>query len=289
MIRIRTMLCAASAAFGLTLGLNAFAAQLTIDIPACSTYTLVGNTLTCNTSSPGNPICSISGPSSGTVGTAVNVNGSCGTDAALAWTGCSTSSGSVCTLNPNQAGAITVSLNGSAGTTGASKTVTFSDPNAPPPPGIPATCTDDGSKTVNAGNITDFDGVSVGSSSFNKAQTAYYVLRVPALGANTQIQLAWLSIGGFSDQVVRQVYASKTSVCDTSTPLTTGQSFNGSVYGAVNDGQSGITGVAKQGNLKMHLQPGDTWYIMFKNLSSTGKNSCSTGPCPIFIKPAVLR
>jgi hypothetical protein len=182
-----------------------------------------------------------------------------------------------------------VSLNGSPGTTGASETVTFSDPSAPPPPGIPATCSDDGSKVVFAGNITDFDGASVGLPSFNKAQTAYFVLKVPALASNTQVQLAWLSIGGFSDQVTRQMYASKTSVCDTSTPLTTGQSFNGSVYGAVNDGQSTVSGAAKQGNLKMHLQPGDTWYIMFKNLTNQGKNSCSSGPCPIYIKPAVLR
>ena len=289
MIRIRTLLCAASAAFGITLGLGVSAAQLTIDIPACSTYTLVGTTLTCNTSSPGNPVCSISGPSSGTLGTPVSLNGSCGTDSALAWTGCTSSSGSVCTLNPSQAGSITVTLNGSAGTTGTSKNVTFSDPSAPPPPGIPATCDSDGSKTVLAGKINDFDGVAVGIGSFAKAQTAYFILKVPALATNTQVQLAWLSIGGFSDQVTRQVYASKTSVCDTSTPVTTGQSFNGSIYGAVNDGQGDISGVAKQGTLKMHLQPGDTWYIMFKNLTTSGKNSCSSGTCPIYIKPAILR
>jgi hypothetical protein len=290
MIRFRTLLCAASAAFGLTLGYTASAATLTVDIPACASYTLSGNTITCNTGSPGAPSCSISGASTGTVGTPVTLNGTCGTDTALAWTGCAPS-GSSCSVSSSQAGPVVVSLNGgSAGTSGAQKTVTFSDPGQEPPPpvGVPVTCSD-GTATKLAGTINAFDGVAVGLDSFNAGQTAYFVVNAPAALAGSYVQLAWLSIGGQSDQVIRQVYMSTTSPCDTSNPATTGFQANGSVYGYVNDGQPPITGSARRVNFLFHAQTGSTLFISFKNLKADDTtNSCTRGPCPIYIKPAIL-
>ena len=274
MIRFRTLLCAASAAFGLTLGYTASAATLTVDIPACASYTLSGNTITCNTGSPGAPSCSISGASTGTVGTPVTLNGTCGTDTALAWTGCAPS-GSSCSVSSSQAGPVVV---------------TFSDPGQEPPPpvGVPVTCSD-GTATKLAGTINAFDGVAVGLDSFNAGQTAYFVVNAPAALAGSYVQLAWLSIGGQSDQVIRQVYMSTTSPCDTSNPATTGFQANGSVYGYVNAGTAGITGQARRANFLFHAQAGSTLFISFKNLKADDTtNTCTRGPCPIYIKPAIL-
>ena len=291
MIRFRTLLCAASAAFGLTLGYTASAATMTVDIPACASYSFSNNTLTCNTGSPGAPSCSISGPSTGTVGTAVTLTGTCGTDTALAWTGCSSQpSAASCSVSSTSAGSVVVSLNGSAGTTGTQKTVTFSDPGQEPPPpvGVPVTCSD-GTATKLAGTINAFDGNAVGIDNFTSNQTAYFVVNASAALADTYVQLAWLSIGGSSDQVIRQVYMSTTSPCDTSNPAPTGYQFNGSVYGYVNDGQSGLTGSARKANFLFHAQTGGTLFISFKNRKVDGTtNSCSSGSCPIYVKPAVL-
>ncbi len=59
MIRIRTLLCAASAACGLALGFNAYATTFTFDLP-CDSLTANGNSITCNTSGGTGPTASCS-------------------------------------------------------------------------------------------------------------------------------------------------------------------------------------------------------------------------------------
>ncbi len=79
MIRIRTLLCAASAACGLALGFNVSAqvtVTLPVTLPACTskTYVLSGGTLTCTTgggSGGTTPSCTLLGSTSSTVGTPI--------------------------------------------------------------------------------------------------------------------------------------------------------------------------------------------------------------------------
>ena len=129
-----------------------------------------------------------------------------------------------------------------------------------------------------------FDGFQVGTFNFNANQTAYYVITVPQLPANTQMQFAWYQYG---IAVTQQVYVSKTDVCSTAASATSGTNSNGTIAGAVNDGQSGITGSGS--NMKLHMQSGETWYISVKNIRGTTSNSCKSGPCSTFIKPQILR
>ena len=288
MIRFRTLLCAASAACGITLGFGAQAqTNLIISLPSSVTCSGSFPNITCTDSGGGpvTPVCSITGGAAGgTLGTPLNLNGSCGSATPLAWGGCTSANGSTCTLNPPAIGPITVTLN-APGATGASKTITFNDASSGGDGGgtIPATCPD-GSKTIKAADINVFDGFQVGTFNFNGNQTAYYVITVPQLPANTQMQFAWYQYG---IAVTQQVYVSKTDVCSTATSATAGTSSNGTIAGAVSDGQSGITGSGA--SVKMHMQPGETWYISVKNLRGATSNSCKSGPCSTFIKPQILR
>lgn len=125
MIRFRTWLCAATAAFGLTLGYGAQAqTNITIKLPSGSSCSFNGSTLDCSGGSSGAASCSISGKSSAVTGDTVTLTGSCvtatGAADTMTWGGCGQASGSTCTLTSSA----TITLTGGAGGS-ASKTVSF--------------------------------------------------------------------------------------------------------------------------------------------------------------------
>jgi hypothetical protein len=125
MIRFRTLLCAASAACGLTLGFGVQAqTQITLSLPTGTSCTFANNTLNCTGSGAGVASCSINGQTTAVIGDTVTLTGSCVTASGApdtgAWTGCGTSTASTCTITSSA----TVTLAGSAGGS-KSKTVTF--------------------------------------------------------------------------------------------------------------------------------------------------------------------
>ncbi len=180
---------------------------------------------------------------------------------------------------------MTVSVTASDGTNNISKStsVAFFDPNAGGGT-IPATCSD-GTKTVKVSPIMRvFDGLPVLVDPFGKNQTAVYTMVVPAANAGQQFVFSWASFGGTSDQIYRRMWISKTP-CDLSkaSQVASGKSFSGAINGVLNDGTSVVTGAT--GNNTIHVQTGETWYIMVQNLNFAGSNSCSQADCPMVIKP----
>jgi hypothetical protein len=142
---------------------------------------------------------------------------------------------------------------------------------------IPPSCPD-GNKTITpkGSAISVFDGFPV-DLSLAANQTAVYVVVVPPLPANTQVAFSW---GQRDNATSMNVYASKTDACSTASQIVS-KAQSGSVYGAVNDGQSGVTSGFPP---KAHMQSGETWYISIKPNASTG---CRSGGCALFLKPQI--
>jgi hypothetical protein len=167
------------------------------------------------------------------------------------------------------------------GATGTSKTVVFNNASSggdgvP----IPATCTSDGTKTAKLGIINVFDGFQLGIDNFGSGQTGYYIVNVPQLPANTKIAL---SVYQYGNPANMNYYMSKTDVCSTDTQVLKGVT-TGSVYGAVNDGQSGFTTSFSQPLPFVHMQSGETWYLIVK---PTRSSSCKSPLCAPYVKPQI--
>lgn len=301
MIGFRTLLCAASAACGLTLGPSAFAAQVTIDVPGCASFSFIGNTLSCNTNSGTEtvPACSISGSShSATTGSTVNLTASCSPPAtSYTWSGVNCTNGNssqTCGVKSITSGeTLTAKVTGTnsvgTGSQSAGYSVAFSD--SPPPTGgsgdvnIPASC-GDGSKTVQGATISNFDGNPV-SVSIGKGQTAVIPIRVPAGSGSAIIQ--YFRMGGTSDQVSAVGWVSKTA-CDLTKDLTFGEhASNQWVFGeaATNlngmlDGRSSIE--TSSTGYTLHMKQGEVWYVMLQNKTRTGRDSCDGSSCSVSLK-----
>jgi hypothetical protein len=294
MIGIRTLLCAASAACGLALGINASAATLSLSIDACDSFSIANNVITCNTSGGAGPVasCSLS-PTNSTVAIGTNkvVTMSCSNMAGtpqITWGGCTSSNGSTCTVNlatPDTTVTVTATANDGTNNISKSTTVTSFDPNAGGG-GVPTTCSD-GTKVVPGPTIRNFDSQPVFVSLPNK-QTAVFPIVIPSSG---QFQLRYFQAGDSSDGTARQAFIAKTA-CDMKNNRSVGSypqqqySFGTSTGGlsGVVDGQS-IVSFGALGNV-LHGKPGDTWYLMVQNKNSRGTDSCSTGACALYITPS---
>ncbi|MEO6928314.1 MAG: hypothetical protein ABI190_04035, partial [Casimicrobiaceae bacterium] len=299
MIRIRTLLCAASAAFGFALAFNATAATLTLDIPACDTVSLSGNTIVCGTGggSGPTPSCSLSPTNpSVAIGSSTTITASCSNFAgniAYSWTGCTSGgSGNTCTVSSSQVGTIPVSVSAQdnvPNSVSKSTIVSFYDPNAGTGGGgtaIPTTCSD-GSKTIVGKTIQAFNNVYSLPNLSNK-YTAIFPVVIPASG---KMLFQYFQNGDGSDGTVRTAYIAKTP-CDLTYNPRNGtyqqQQFGyststGNLSGVVDGGSNvtqGATGVT------LHGAPGETWYLMFQNKDSRGKDSC-TGTCSIFVNASL--
>jgi hypothetical protein len=299
MIRFRTLLCAASAACGLTLGINASAATLTLSIDACQTFSMTSDgVITCNTSGGTGPTASCSlTPTSPSVAIGVDkvLTMTCSNMAGAvtySWTGCTSKAGNTCTVNLPNVTSVPVSVTAADGTNNISKgtTVTSFDPNAGGGGGgtIPTTCTSDGSKVVVGPTIRNFDSQPVFVGLPNK-QTAVYPFVIPQSG---NFQLRYFQSGDGSDATSRMAYVSKTP-CDMINHRGSGAydqqqiafgTSTGGVIGQV-DGQSKVV-FGSQGNV-IHGAPGETWYLMVQNKNAKSLDSCAIGTCALLITPSV--
>jgi hypothetical protein len=145
---------------------------------------------------------------------------------------------------------------------------------------IPASCSD-GTKTVKLATINVFDGFQVGLDNFGSGQTGYFIINVPPLPANTQVDFTPYQYGNPANM---NYYMSKTDVCSTATQMLKSVT-TGDIFGAVNDGQSGFTTEGLSPTPKVHMQSGETWYISVRPSRST---SCKSPLCALYIKPKNL-
>ncbi|MEO8849150.1 MAG: hypothetical protein ABI440_11065 [Casimicrobiaceae bacterium] len=300
MIRIRTLLCAASAACGVALAFTATAATLTLDIPACNTVSLNGNTIVCGTSggSGPTPSCSLSPTNpSVAIGSSTTITASCSNfpgPFTYSWTGCTSGgSGNTCTISSSQVGTIPVSVTAQdsvPNSVSKGTTVTFYDPNAGTGGGgtaIPTTCASDGSKTIVGKTIQVFNNQYSLPNLSNKS-TAIFPVVIPASG---KMLFQFYQNGDGTDATVRTAYIAKTP-CDFTYHPSNGsypqQQFGfytstGNLIGVVDGGSNvtqGATGVT------LHGAPGETWYLMFQNKTDRGKDSCF-GTCSIFVNASL--
>ena len=244
-----------------------------------------GETQASKTVTFGAASCSIS-PSSATVTTGTSgqtFSANCNfTPQAYSWTGCSSpNNSSTCTV-PAQgsAGSVTVGLTASSGGTSATAPnamVTFS----PPVKGVPTQCSD-GTKTVVADTINEFNGLPV-MVGLKNGQTAIFPFVVPSV-PNQSFIATYLQSGQSTDATGRQAWISKTP-CDMSGSDFGGGSSSASVRGVV-DGGSSYSGSPL---LTLHAKAGDVWYMMFQNKSKfrgQWSDSCSLGTCNLVVKPS---
>ncbi|MEP7061718.1 MAG: hypothetical protein ABI881_04945 [Betaproteobacteria bacterium] len=300
MIRIRTLLCAASAACGLALGINASAATLSLSVDACDSFSMSPQgVITCNTSGGAGPVASCSltpDAPSVAIGSSKTLTMNCsnmGGAISYAWTGCAPS-GNTCSVTQTQVGPVPVSVTASAGVNNISKstTVTFFDPSAGGGgggAGIPTTCSD-GTKVVST-TINAFDGqpvsLAIGSGT---SQTGIFKVVVPQ-GAGPNISLVWLRSGGTTDGTPAVAYVSKTA-CDMPSQHRANGSYPsqqwsfGTSSTTLNGLVDGLSTIIR-GNLGdvLHMAPGDVWYLMFQNKDSRGSSTCKSGTCAVVIKP----
>jgi hypothetical protein len=301
MIRFRTLLCAASAACGITLGFGAQAQTITTITLPSGGCVVSGSTLDCTgggvTPPPSTPTCKLTGPASATVGDNATFSvGSCtNTSGALtyAWnvngqgsSACTNGGGnSTCVVTSTTPATISVAVNvtdtsGAVSVTGSPKSIAF---NAASSGGdgvpIPASCSD-GTKTVKLATIGAFDGFQVGLDNFGSGQTGYYIINVPALPANTQVAF---SVYQYGNPANMNYYMSKTDVCSTDTQMIR-SATTGSILGGINDGQTGFTTIPLVPTPKVHMQTGETWYLIVKPARST---SCKSPLCAPYVKPQI--
>ncbi|TMH33111.1 MAG: hypothetical protein E6H66_12850 [Betaproteobacteria bacterium] len=142
-----TLLAGASMAFSFFVAAPVHAAQVTLSVSSCDSFTLSGTapnqTLTCVVSAaPAN--CSIQGPSAGSVGSPITLNAVCGSGAPTqwSWTGghCQGVTTQSCTGTETNVGSVTYGMtasNGIGSAPAASTSVSWS--NAPPL--VPSGCT----------------------------------------------------------------------------------------------------------------------------------------------------
>jgi hypothetical protein len=110
MIGIKNLVRFAVLAAGVTLGSQAFAADITLQMPLCSNFTLSGNppnqVLVCNTGSV--PSCVVAPqPAAAAIGATVTLTATCtNTPTLWTWTGCTTSTGNSCSVTSAAAATI---------------------------------------------------------------------------------------------------------------------------------------------------------------------------------------
>jgi hypothetical protein len=310
MIRFRTLLCAASAACGITLGLGANAQNtLNIQLPSAVTCSGNGTTITCtaNGGTPQGPSCTLNASTtSATIGSNVTLTTNCSnTTGAISYgfddsggrAPCSQQSGAICTFTEQAAGNYVITAtasdaNGSIPVSPASKTITFSTVVGGGGGGaIPQTCTD-GSTSVTGPTITSFDGLPITATIAN-GQTAIFPVVIPA---GKMVQLGYVQTKP-NDGTLRWVWFSKTPCAVTPGPairtsLSPGTfqggsqvalaSSNGSLNVSVGTGSNVAIG---RGTLIANAQPGETWYFMFQNKGLAGEPSCSASTCNVVINP----
>jgi hypothetical protein len=302
MIRFRTLLCAASAACGITLGFGAHAQTITTITLPSGGCVVSGSTLDCSggavTPPPSTPTCKLTASAtSATVGDNVTFSvGSCAnTSGALtyAWninsqgsSACTNGGGNAtCVITSTAPATFSVAVNvtdtnGAVSVTGSPKSIAF---NAVSSGGdgatIPASCSD-GTKTVKLSTVNAFDGFQVGLDNFGSGQVGYWIVNVPPMPANTQIAF---SVYQYGNPANMNYYMSKTDVCSTATQVLKGVT-TGSIYGGVNDGQTGFTTSVMAPLPKVHMQSGETWYVMVRPARST---SCKSTLCSPYLKPQI--
>jgi hypothetical protein len=111
----RILLAASAAAFAFAGASSASAGSITLSDPNCDSFTVGGTagnqTLTCVVSSP--PVCTVQGPSAGSVGTPITLTAQCSPAAtSWAWTGCSSTT-SQCQASASAAGPLQYQVLGS--------------------------------------------------------------------------------------------------------------------------------------------------------------------------------
>ncbi len=198
---IRTMLCAAVAACGMTLGTLAFAqSTITISLPSSVTCTANGTAITCTSVGGGSPSCSISGNSTGVIGDSITLTGSCftasGAADSMTWGGCGTAVGSTCTMTAAGTATLTGGTGGSA-----SKTVSFGAATCSVTPVTPV-ITAGNSQTFTAGcnfTPTSYAWVdSTGNASCGSSATCTLPGSATTAGASGTMSVTASKAGGVS-------------------------------------------------------------------------------------------
>ena len=136
-------------------------------------------------------------------------------------------------------------------------------PCTPPPEPPSVSC---GELKVTDGGEFNFTSGMTRDIQLGKGDRAVYILRttVSAADAGRRSHINIVEHG--SGIHYKTVWASKTR-CEMTNETRQGSNSSPSVYVSVN------------GTEPVNMAPGETWFFMFRNLSYSGKNTCSTTTC----------
>jgi hypothetical protein len=160
----RILLAAISAVIAFAGASSANAGSITLSDPNCDSFNVVGppgnQTLTCVVSSP--PVCTVQGPSAGSIGTAIPLTAQCSPAAtSWIWTGgsCANNTAQTCLANESASGNVSYTVQGSnaiaAGGVSNPLTVSWSSGPPPAPTGCVASIVTTPTTLTNAGGTAN--------------------------------------------------------------------------------------------------------------------------------------
>lgn len=229
------------------------------------------------------PTCSITGATTGTVGSTLTLSASCNfTPTTFLWNGCdSASSASTCTISKTVAASYTVGVTASdtsGHSASSSKSVTFNAASSGSFPGscdysvynrgtLIATTTKVYSSAFSDGAL-NFDGASYSNLNIRANSVAYATV---VMGSSNQTA-AFSEYG--SAAVFRVVYASKVP-CDMQSGSLVAASVSGKVDFVNSTQLSGVAGG------KVNAKTGETWYVMIVNYALDKSRGSATYNLPV--------